>query len=347
MTWPAARKPLSEAKVEPLAAHLTKVEADEARVSHIVFDRRVSQWLRTNFNDAQMRLARHRFDGPVVLLRCELAEGQIDLVLEKNDVGAAIEMTLDLPERDLACQVLTALFRPLTQRLQPLLTGIRVTGFEIHPRWPECITVHTRGLRIGLARADDRVAEHVAGGFAGVPSANLASLAPMRVRARLQLLTRRWSREVMAEIFPGDVVLLPCGAAQARPRRLEARLIFGMGVTMEASAEISMDDNTVQVTDGAFMTNDDGEAGEAIATPLDALQLPVSFEIDTARISLAEMADIQPGYVVELDVPLPEATVRLICHGQTVGVGQLVAVGSQLGVRIVRMGLQHDTLAQR
>ena len=29
---------------------------------------------------------------------------------------------------------------------------------------------------------------------------------------------------------------------------------------------------------------------------------------------------------------------RLVCHGQTLGVGQLVAIGDQLGVRIVRMG---------
>jgi type III secretion protein Q len=42
--------------------------------------------------------------------------------------------------------------------------------------------------------------------------------------------------------------------------------------------------------------------------------------------------------VIELDVGLLDASVRLVCHGQTLGVGQLVAVGEQLGVRIVQMG---------
>jgi type III secretion protein Q len=45
------------------------------------------------------------------------------------------------------------------------------------------------------------------------------------------------------------------------------------------------------------------------------------------------------GSVIELDVALLDASVRLVCHGQTLGIGQLVAIGDQLGVRIRRMGL--------
>ena len=75
------------------------------------------------------------------------------------------------------------------------------------------------------------------------------------------------------------------------------------------------------------------------------LQLPVAFEVDTARITLNELASIQPGYVIELDRPLASAAVRLVCHGQTIGHGQLVAVGDQLGIRIVRMGMHHDAPA--
>jgi type III secretion protein Q len=67
--------------------------------------------------------------------------------------------------------------------------------------------------------------------------------------------------------------------------------------------------------------------------------VPVSFEVDTARVSLAELASMRPGYVIELDQPVSSAPVRLVCHGQTVGHGQLVAIGEQMGVRILSMGL--------
>jgi type III secretion protein Q len=100
----------------------------------------------------------------------------------------------------------------------------------------------------------------------------------------------------------------------------------------------------VQAADHPHMTEDAvaAETETAAAPTLDELQLPIVFELDTARISLAALADMRPGYAVELDVPLREATVRLVCHGQTLGQGQLVAIGDQLGVRITRMEHPHD-----
>jgi type III secretion protein Q len=106
---------------------------------------------------------------------------------------------------------------------------------------------------------------------------------------------------------------------------------------------------TVQAADHPQMTDDDAaaaaETDQATAPTLDELQLPISFELDTARISLAALAGMRPGYAVELDVPLREATVRLVCHGQTLGQGQLVAIGGQLGVRITRMEHTHAPVA--
>ena len=95
------------------------------------------------------------------------------------------------------------------------------------------------------------------------------------------------------------------------------------------------------------MDDDLEGGGDAPGLYVEALELPIAFEIDTARVSLAELAGIRPGYVIELDTALSEATVRMVCHGQTIGQGQLIAVGEQLGVRIIRMGLEHAAAAVR
>ena len=117
---------------------------------------------------------------------------------------------------------------------------------------------------------------------------------------------------------------------------------------MQADAQMRLDEEQVQLEERYEVAPDDLEqAPDAGEASLQELQLPVAFEMDTARISLAELAGMQPGYVVELDVPVAQATVRLVCHGQVVGHGQLVAVGERLGVRIERMGVAHVAAADR
>jgi type III secretion protein Q len=73
--------------------------------------------------------------------------------------------------------------------------------------------------------------------------------------------------------------------------------------------------------------------------PLDIglLDLPVQFEIDSVALPLAELAALRPGYVIELAAPVLDTPVRLVTHGQTVGFGEIVAIGEHLGVRITRM----------
>jgi type III secretion protein Q len=82
------------------------------------------------------------------------------------------------------------------------------------------------------------------------------------------------------------------------------------------------------------------------AEAIGGLNVPVSFEIDSARVSLDDLAAFDAGSVITLDAPLQDALVRLVCFGQVVGTGRLVAVGDCLGVRVERMGLPaHATSA--
>lgn len=73
------------------------------------------------------------------------------------------------------------------------------------------------------------------------------------------------------------------------------------------------------------------------STAIGELELPLQFEIDTVALPLAQIAALRPGYVLELQVPVRDARIRLVTHGQTIGHGELVALGEHLGIRILRM----------
>ncbi|AIO70803.1 type III secretion apparatus protein, YscQ/HrcQ family [Burkholderia oklahomensis] len=93
---------------------------------------------------------------------------------------------------------------------------------------------------------------------------------------------------------------------------------------------------------------DQADAGLAVATAdeparIGELELPVQFEIDTVSLPIDQLSVLEPGYVIELPVAVADARLRIVVHGQTVGFGELVAVGEHLGVRIIRMAHRHDS----
>ena len=66
---------------------------------------------------------------------------------------------------------------------------------------------------------------------------------------------------------------------------------------------------------------------------------PVWVEVELARLSLTidQLRALNIGQVFELDTPPEAAQVVLSCGGQRLGLGQLMAVGERLGVRVVEL----------
>jgi len=93
------------------------------------------------------------------------------------------------------------------------------------------------------------------------------------------------------------------------------------------------DDDTIAAHD----TTHDSSDGIAV----EALEVPVHLEVAVMSLPLAELAALAPNHVLQLPVLLRDATVRLVCHGQTLGHGQLVAVGEHLGLQISAMSARH------
>lgn len=333
MTLPAAssRPPLP---VEPLAGHLPSMTGADARLSRLAFDADFERWLRDALAAPQLTVSRRALHASWVIA-VDTDAGRVELALDAQ-AWAPLHLALAIEDAATAAAVTSALLQPWAEAFAPALGG-SVVSVRRRDEAPgsDVATVCVGGLLVGLRRADNSVLDHLDG--ACRQRTDLSCFAALSLRPRLRVMTRQWTPQLLKSLAPGDVAL--AGQPQASLR-------CGVGRVLSAAVFIDPKEFTVQVADYPQMT-DDAAASAAEQPPagtLDELQLPVAFELDTARISLAVLASMQPGYAVELDVPLREATVRLVCHGQTLGQGQLVAIGGQLGVRITRMEYTHDAV---
>jgi len=334
--------------IRPLDLALPSVLPSVARAARIGFDRRFAPWVASLWPvAASVGPARPRTDRLSVDLVC--AHGSADIAVDPEQ-WPALQMAADLGDAALARSVVEALLSPLAQAAGRALPGIQVRSVRRYAA--EVVTgiaptvAMTEGA-VSLVRVDTSLAEHLGAQLRGAAATDLRPLERLSLPARLQWFERPISCARLQAIAAGDIVLF--GAARRAAERWRAKLLFGLGVTMQADAEIDLASSHAHIASRPRLAD---EAALAVTSPgidiadLADMQVPVSFEVDSARVTLAELAALGPGSVIELATPLAEATVRLLCQGQIVGVGQLVAVGDQLGVRIERMGLERTALVR-
>lgn len=75
--------------------------------------------------------------------------------------------------------------------------------------------------------------------------------------------------------------------------------------------------------------------GEGDDSAARSLPVRVEFELGQVKISLGELAALQPGYVFNLPAHLEGANVVVRANGRPAGRGEVVAVGDTLGVRLL------------
>ncbi len=73
-----------------------------------------------------------------------------------------------------------------------------------------------------------------------------------------------------------------------------------------------------------------------VLAALGEMELPVEARVGAARITLGELLECGPGTVLQLDTPV-SGPVDLLVGGQLVARGELVAIDTQLGLRIVEI----------
>ena len=85
---------------------------------------------------------------------------------------------------------------------------------------------------------------------------------------------------------------------------------------------------------------------DSVDSPMEIsnLDLPLKLEIDTVSLPVSQLSALRAGYVLELPTSAPEARIRLVTYGQTIGFGELVTVGDHLGVRLVQLAPSHGSV---
>ena len=187
----------------------------------------------------------------------------------------------------------------------------------------------------------------------------------LTVPGSLILGVKRLPVDTLHELEPGDVLLRAAfpsldatlldasndpSSPHARPRAVAA---WGTPGLTRVCAAVELDGQSLVIVKEPNMSEEldpaSADAGLAIDDPADPirigeLELPVQFEIDTVALPLAQLSALGPGYVLELPVPVADAQLRLVAHGQTIGYGELVTVGEHLGIRIIRMAHRHGPI---
>ncbi|MDH0866039.1 FliM/FliN family flagellar motor switch protein [Mitsuaria sp. GD03876] len=369
MTGPTLSESIAAA---PLAGRLPTMAPGDAALSRLAHDARFTAWLRSTLGHATVTVAAAAVrqeadqatdqvanpaadpaagsdpDTPMPWrITVETAHGRFSLRLDAA-ASPALQLALAHRPRDTACAVVTLLLAGWAEAFASALGPMRVVDIAPENHGDARPVVLGGSTPVTLLDADAGLLERLAAVIARA-GIDLSPLARLPLRPSIRLFSRALPRGVLRALQPGDVVL----AGEQAPL-----LRCGVGRAWRARLHIDPQEFTVHLAEPPMISDDPAAADAmpdaagsdaplAAAGSLDELQLPVAFELDTARIGLADLASMQPGYAVELDVPLREATVRLVCHGRLLGQGQLIAIGDQLGVRITRLEFAHDAAAAR
>ncbi|KVP50617.1 type III secretion system cytoplasmic ring protein SctQ [Burkholderia ubonensis] len=356
------------------ALPLPACSAFDAALARIVADARLAAWLARFPALSGWRAAtdeRPRFERPGVLdLRWHGATARVAIDLAAFpalDVVAA--PALDArgdASVSLRTALASALLAPLVAAFAAAgLDGVTIGGLRAAPpaaldatRCVLSFALDGAPLRCALLDASMPWLDALAARLRGerLPDA-AGQLARVRLPGRVRLGSRRLPLAVLRSLRPGDVLLdlapAALGAARAGPlhawwgaRRATqwhaTVLIEGTTMTMIETPDTADDlDEPIVAGDlpAGSPADSPADAPDAAPEPADLgdVDLPVHVEIDTLSLSIAELAALRPGYVLELPLAARDVPVRLVAYGQAIGGGRLVAVGAHLGVRIDRM----------
>ncbi|CAB3725556.1 type III secretion system cytoplasmic ring protein SctQ [Paraburkholderia rhynchosiae] len=198
-------------------------------------------------------------------------------------------------------------------------------------------------LAVALERRLTPASGHTRG--AALPDA----LADLALPTRIRLRSRRCSAALLASLRVGDVLLgwprasgyahgapldhasLLWGAAAGRAAYAQAR-IDGRNIILETIPETMSHDPDLSLASPSELSADANASGRPV--DLSDVELPVHIEVVSVNLTLAQIAALQPGYILTLPLALADAEIRLVAHGQTLALGELVAVGDNLGLQI-------------
>lgn len=142
----------------------------------------------------------------------------------------------------------------------------------------------------------------------------------------------------LQSLQPGDVVLFTNAEEERAALIIAERLYAPVALTVDGPQLLAAP-TAIAGSNWEWTMNENTPppAGKTLEeSTLDELPVALAFEIGRTAMPLGEVRQLAPGAIVPL-TDVTEATVDIIANGKRVGRGEIVRIGENLGVRIVRM----------
>lgn len=244
-----------------------------------------------------------------------------------------------------------------------------LAGFTVELLEVRCAskTVAAHGLGFELRRNanDSRVRGYIAiGANAGENASDELwrilrhmSVTKMRRRAPRRDVLIQWaavagytklSSAQLRALHTGDTVLIDNTAYSEQA--LECQLCAG--INRHRVGWLRLKQGTLRL--GKFTTRQEvamsttSDEASPAQTPVDGfgeIEVALRFELARWRASLAEVAALAEGSVIDIGQRLDEPTIALWAEQRCIGAGQLVAIGDRLGVRVMSVSTEEDGVA--
>ncbi|WP_368640212.1 type III secretion system cytoplasmic ring protein SctQ [Castellaniella ginsengisoli] len=255
------------------------------------------------------------------------------------DLGAG-----ELPEA-LRAAALETLLAEAAAALLPVSPGgpVRVLAEPREVALPHAWTVAARAEARGetvlaVLEADDLGLMLLAGLLSRVPpgGSDACDEAALPVRLRAEIGCAELPAAELRALGAGDVVLLDQYLVGPEGE-------LWLGIPQGQGLRVRAEHSSYLVTQGwtPLMTQTVPSAEDApSAEPLDLDAVPVklTFDLGDRALSLAELRQLQPGAIFDLQRPLADGPVMIRANGALIGTGDLVDVDGKIGVRVGTLG---------
>lgn len=221
----------------------------------------------------------------------------------------------------------------------PLLVLAEPRDAALPHAWTLAARAEARGeTALAVLEADDLGLMLLAGLLSRVPPAAAGAIdeAALPVRLRAEIGRAALPAAELRALDGGDVILLDEYLVGPEGE-------LWLGIPQGQGLRVRADRSSYLVTQGwtSLMTQTvppDADAPDAGPLDLDAIPVRLSFDLGDRAMTLAELRQLQPGAVFDLQRPLSGGPVMIRANGALVGTGELVEIDGRIGVRVGTLG---------
>lgn len=273
-----------------------------------------------------------------ILFNCSLGRAQLVLCVEARD-SALLQALCGERSKDIRQFLFEAILTESSFMVSKPCSDLRVLNHDFPVSTVPLGGYEFGGCRVWLVSASAGASVELREAFSLMSDVNAWRTLQVKIPGKLILGTRSWTESQIRSLRTDDLIFTEIKWIRGGENSI-VRAKFGLGVALSAKAVFNPESMMVDI--GGIDTQLEQESTPNMTVShieVSDIQLPVSFELDTARISLSDLGRLAAGECLRLPIEARHAPVRLMFHGQVLGTGRLVQMNGNLAIAIESMGV--------